>query len=77
MWGSKKDKEAKKDEKSYVKACPRCGSRKVVMEAGVSIYIILGWVYQYRCKECNYFGPNVLIVEENTEKLVLMEEERS
>ncbi|OPY34592.1 MAG: hypothetical protein A4E32_00322 [Methanomassiliicoccales archaeon PtaU1.Bin124] len=55
MWGRKKEEEPKDD---YVKACPRCSSRNLVMEPGVSLYIILGHIYQYRCKDCGYFGPN-------------------
>lgn len=46
------------------------------MEPGISIYLLLGWIYQYRCKECNYFGPNFHLVEENTEKALLNPEER-
>jgi len=71
MWGRKKEKAEKSEGISYYKACPRCGSRNVVMEPGISFYIILGWVYQYRCKDCNYFGPNIVLAKESEPPLRL------
>lgn len=62
MWGRKKDEE--RTEKSYYRACPQCSSRNLVMEPGISIFILFGWIYQYRCRDCGYFGPNYDLVEE-------------
>jgi hypothetical protein len=60
-------KSAETPEKNYVRACPKCSSKDLSTEPGISIYILFGYVYQYRCHNCGYFGPNFDLVEETTD----------
>ena len=42
-----------------IKACPRCGSKNIVLHAG-------GCTGNYKCLDCGYIGPLIL---ESDEKL--------